>query len=108
MQYRDLKKNTLNEFNANSRISCSLWQMPLSNEYFLHWHDYFTIDIIVEGTARNYNSYGYSNIEKGNMDLEDLPHLFLREKKMFKDIWKEQLISTSIWRRVSEADHYLS
>lgn len=78
MYYKDLKKNKITNFSPSSRITCSLWEMPLSNEKALHWHDYFTIDIIVEGNATSYTSFGQSAVSKGYMHLvlpSDIHHV---------------------------------
>ena len=62
MRYYDLPKNKFDEFENNSKVFCAVWNIIPETKPNLHWHDYYTIDIISEGEAVNYSSAGKEDL----------------------------------------------
>ncbi len=77
MRYYDLPKNKMSNFLGKKRISCELWNIK-GRGGVLHWHDYYTIDIIAEGKGVKFSSLVQGEVGKGYMQLvmpSDIHHL---------------------------------
>lgn len=76
MRYYDLPKNKMSSFLGKDKLNCELW--TLTEGGGLHWHDYYTIDIIIEGSATKFSALGHSSVQKGYMHLvmpSDIHHI---------------------------------
>lgn len=82
VRYYDLPKNKMSNFLGEKKLSCEFWSI---NEVGggLHWHDYYTIDIIAEGKGVKFSALGQGNVGRGYMQLvmpSDIHHLCSKEK----------------------------
>ncbi len=76
LKYYDLPKNKMSDFLGDKKSTCELWTMRPGGG--LHWHDYYTVDIIVEGEAEKFNALGHTQVKKGYMHLvmpSDIHHI---------------------------------
>lgn len=70
MKFSDIPKNTMKELNREElQISVEFWEISPSPQWSLHWHDYCTIDVIMQGDAIHYTPLGQQEITKGYMHL---------------------------------------
>ena len=82
MRYYDLPKNKMSDFLGKSRIACELWELSQNGGGGLHWHDYYTLDLIVEGRGIKFNSLGHIEVKKGYIHLvmpSDIHHIGNKE-----------------------------
>ena len=68
MKFIDIPIKTMKDHHFED-LSASFWHIDPSPEYFLHWHDYFTIDLILDGDAIHYTPFGQQKITRGYMHL---------------------------------------
>ena len=70
MFYSELPKNLASDrLSKNKKIVSSLWTSQPSDKKRLHWHDYFTLDIIVEGEGVHYINFDERPVSRGHMHL---------------------------------------
>lgn len=70
MKFADIPKLTMKELGIKeTTLSVEKWKIQPSPYWSLHWHDYCTIDVITEGNAIHYTTFGKQEIEKGYMHL---------------------------------------
>ena len=68
MKLTNLPQNKIKDFSLDD-LGVSFWQIEASPDWFLHWHDYFTIDVILDGEAIHYTPLSRHIIKKGYMHL---------------------------------------
>ena len=64
MKFAELIKNTMHQ-----QMSVGIWNIQPSAGWSFHWHDYCTIDVIMEGDAIHFTTLGQQEITKGYMHL---------------------------------------
>lgn len=70
MFYSELPKNLASDrFSQDRKIVSSLWTSNPSTTKHLHWHDYFTLDIIVGGEGVHYINLDERPVSRGHMHL---------------------------------------
>lgn len=70
MFYSELPKNLASDrLSPKKKIAASLWTTQPSDKKRLHWHDYFTLDIIVEGEGMHYINFDKRPVARGHMHL---------------------------------------
>lgn len=70
MFYSELPKNLASDRLTNQKKTVSsLWTAKPSDKKHLHWHDYFTLDIIVEGEGVHYINFDERPVSRGHMHL---------------------------------------
>lgn len=68
MRLYDLPQNKANNVLGDKKFTIFLWDVSKVNSS-LHWHDYYTIDIIAEGNGTKQTSTSNETVKKGYIQL---------------------------------------
>lgn len=109
MRYYDLPKNKMSSFLGKQKLSCELWDVQTCGGG-LHWHDYYTVDIITEGRGIKFSSLGQGFVSKGYMQLvmpSDIHHLSSKERCMMYSVrFSPEVFPEGMKKLLSSADKF--